>query len=63
MRPKKTNIPIIKQANEELKQLKKDGISEDEIKEAEDKIQKLTDQYISGVDTALDIKEKDIMQI
>jgi len=50
-------------ANEELKQLKKDGISEDEIKEAEDKIQKLTDQFISGVDTALEVKEKDIMQI
>jgi ribosome recycling factor len=50
-------------ANEELKQLKKDGISEDEISEGEEKIQKLTDQFISGVDTALEVKEKDIMQI
>lgn len=50
-------------ANEELKQLKKDGISEDEIKEAEDKIQKLTDQFISKIDVTLDAKEKDIMHI
>ena len=50
-------------ANEELKQYKKDGISEDEIKEAEDKIQKLTDQFISKIDATLDAKEKDIMHI
>ncbi len=50
-------------ANEELKQLKKDGISEDEINEAEEKIQKLTDQFISKIDAVLDVKEKDIMQI
>ncbi|MBI5541979.1 MAG: ribosome recycling factor [Bacteroidia bacterium] len=50
-------------ANEELKQLKKDGISEDEIKEAEEKIQKLTDNFIKKVDDVLDLKEKDIMSI
>jgi len=50
-------------ANEELKRLKKEGISEDEIKEAEEKIQKLTNQYIKKVDDTLDLKEKDIMSI
>ena len=50
-------------ANEELKQLKKDGTSEDEITEAEDKIQKLTDNFIKKVDDILDSKEKDIMSI
>jgi ribosome recycling factor len=50
-------------ANEELKQLKKDGISEDEIKEAEEKIQKLTDTYSKRVDEILEKKEKDIMTV
>jgi ribosome recycling factor len=50
-------------ANEELKQLKKDGTSEDEIKEAEEKIQKLTDTFSKKVDEVLDLKEVDIMSI
>jgi ribosome recycling factor len=50
-------------ANEELKQLKKDGTSEDEIKEAEEKIQKLTDTFSKKVDDTLDLKEVDIMSI
>lgn len=54
---------VRRDANEELKGLKKDGISEDDIKEGEEKIQKLTDQFIKKVDEILDAKEKDIMSI
>jgi len=50
-------------ANEELKQLKKDGTAEDEIKEAEEKIQKSTDQYIAKIDDILAAKEKEILTI
>ncbi len=49
--------------NEELKKLKKDGVAEDEIKEAEEKIQKITDQYIAKVDEILAAKEKEILTI
>lgn len=50
-------------ANEELKKLKKEGISEDEIKEGEEKIQKITDQYITKIDEILANKEKEILTI
>jgi ribosome recycling factor len=42
---------------------KKAPISEDEAKRAQDEVQKLTDQYIRQVDTALAEKEKDIRQV
>jgi ribosome recycling factor len=54
---------VRRDANEELKQLKKDGVAEDEIKEAEDKIQKTTDQYIAKIDDTLTAKEKEILTI
>lgn len=54
---------VRRDANEELKGLKKDGLSEDDIKEGEERIQKLTDQFIKKVDEILDAKEKDIMSI
>ncbi|PKP22329.1 MAG: ribosome recycling factor [Bacteroidetes bacterium HGW-Bacteroidetes-21] len=54
---------IRRDTNEALKKLKKDGTPEDEIKDAEDKIQKMTDSYIKKVDEILEKKEKDIMSI
>jgi len=51
-------------ANEELKKLKKDNkISEDELFTAQDEVQKLTDQYIEKTDKVLAAKEKEIMEI
>jgi len=51
-------------ANEELKKLKKDNkISEDEMFTAQDEVQKLTDQYIEKTDKILAAKEKEIMEI
>lgn len=50
-------------ANEEYKQMLKDGASEDEIKRAEDSIQKLTQEYSDKIDKVIEAKEEDIMTI
>lgn len=51
-------------ANEDLKDFEKEGlISEDELERGEAEIQKLTDQFISQIDEAGKLKEKDIMEI
>ncbi len=50
-------------ANEEAKKLEKEGMAEDEAKQLEDEIQKLTDKYIEKVDTLVEAKEKDIMTV
>jgi ribosome recycling factor len=54
---------IRKDANEKIKKLKTEGVSEDEIKVGEAEIQKLTDAYISKVDQLSEAKEKDIMTV
>ncbi len=50
-------------ANDEYKQMQKDGLSEDETKSAEDLIQKLTDEFTEKVDKIVEAKEEDIMTI
>ena len=52
-----------KDANDFIKSLKNDGLSEDQVKNAEDAIQKLTDTYISKIDSHVDKKEIDIMKV
>ena len=42
---------------------KADGISEDEIKDLEDGVQKLTDAYISKIDGAIEAKSKEILTV
>jgi ribosome recycling factor len=54
---------IRKDANEHIKRLKADGVSEDEIKTGEGEVQKLTDGYIVRVDKLAEAKEKDIMTV
>ena len=54
---------IRKDANDTIKKLKADGVSEDEIKAGEAEVQKLTDKYIAKVDQLADAKEKDIMTV
>ena len=46
---------IRRDANDAFKKLAKQDVSEDEIKELEDQIQKLTDKYIKEVDKAKEI--------
>ncbi|HCN85261.1 MAG TPA: ribosome recycling factor [Sphingobacteriaceae bacterium] len=54
---------IRKDANEKIKKLKSDGVSEDEIKVGETEVQKLTDGNIIRVDKISEVKEKDIMTV
>ncbi|PKV49404.1 ribosome recycling factor [Aquimarina sp. MAR_2010_214] len=52
-----------KNANNEIKKLEKDGLSEDLAKNTEVDIQALTDTYIKKVDEMLSHKEKEIMTV
>lgn len=51
-------------ANDKLKKLEKEGeITEDDLKKAQDSVQKMTDKYTKEIDTLLEAKEKDIMAV
>lgn len=52
-----------KDANDEIKKLKNDGLSEDQAKDAESEIQKITDGFSSKIDALIIAKEKDIMTV
>jgi len=54
---------IRRDANDSFKKLSKDDISEDEIKELENEVQKLTDSYIAKIDDAIEAKSKEIMTV
>ena len=55
---------IRRDAIDEAKTMQKNAeISEDELKGAEDNIQKLTDKYVEQIDNVLEKKEKEIMSI
>ncbi|MBE6054677.1 MAG: ribosome recycling factor [Clostridium sartagoforme] len=55
---------IRREANDKIKSLKKDGdITEDELKNAEEKVQKTIDLYVKEVDSLITAKEKEIMSI
>ena len=54
---------IRREAIEQIKKLQKDGLSEDEAKDAEKEIQDITDKNISLVDKHLASKEKEIMSV
>lgn len=55
---------IRRDANSEIKDAQKEKlISEDEARAAEEKIQKLTDQYIKDVEKLLEAKEADLMSL
>ena len=55
---------IRRDALDEAKAMQKNSeISEDDLKVAEDKIQKLTDKYVEEIDSLLDKKEKEVMSL
>ncbi|MBO8137065.1 MAG: ribosome recycling factor [Desulfotomaculum sp.] len=55
---------IRREAIDELKTAQKDGeISEDDLKRAQDSVQKITDKYVKQIDEILETKEKEIMQV
>ncbi|HYG19481.1 MAG TPA: ribosome recycling factor [Ohtaekwangia sp.] len=52
---------IRKETNEQLKKIK--GVSEDDIKNAEEKVQKMTDEFITRIDQLMKKKEQEIMTV
>lgn len=52
-----------KDANDQLKKMLKDGLSEDEEKLALDQVQKLTDEFTVKVDEKVEKKNKEIMTV
>jgi len=52
---------VRKETNESLKKIK--GVSEDDIKNAEEQVQKFTDDFIGRIDALLKKKENEIMTI
>lgn len=55
---------IRRDVNDHLKKLEKDHkASEDEVKRAQDDLQKMTDKHIKGIDHVLEVKEKEILEV
>ncbi|MHA4738226.1 ribosome recycling factor [Dyadobacter sp. MSC1_007] len=60
----KINIRNIRQdANNSLRKLTKEGVAEDLVKISEDRVQKLTDSFITKVEQIFAAKEKEIMEV
>lgn len=54
---------IRRDGNDALKKLKGSDISEDEIKDLETELQKITDKYIKEIDKAVEVKSKEVMTV
>jgi len=54
---------VRQKSNDELKRIGKEGVSEDIIRDSEDSIQSITNEFTSKIDEILSSKESDIMQV
>ena len=54
---------IRRDGNDALKKLAKEDVSEDEIKDMEEQLQKMTDKFIMDIDAAIEEKSKEIMTV
>ena len=54
---------IRKDGNNALKKLGKTDISEDEVKQLEDELQKLTEKFVKDIDVLMETKSKEIMTV
>ena len=54
---------IRRDGNEAFKKLSKTEVSEDEIKDLQDEIQKITDKYIKDIDVLIEEKSKEILTV
>lgn len=54
---------IRRDGNDALKKLAKEDVSEDEIKDMEEQLQKMTDKFIKEIDEAVDVKNKEILTV
>ena len=60
----KVNIRNVRQdANNSIRKLTKEGVSEDMVKIGEERVQTLTNEHIAKVERIFDAKEKDIMEV
>lgn len=60
----KVNVRNIrKDTNDAIRKLTKEGVSEDAVKQGEERVQKLTDAFIARVDETFVAKEKDILAV
>ena len=54
---------IRRDGNDMLKKLKKEGVSEDEVKDLEDELQKMSEKYVKDVDKIVEEKSADILKV
>ena len=54
---------IRRDGNDAFKKLKGTEVSEDEIKDLESELQKLTDKYIANIDKAVEVKSKEVLTV
>ena len=54
---------IRRDGNDAFKKLVKEEVSEDEVKELQDKLQKLTDKYIKDIEKLMDETSQEIMKV
>lgn len=54
---------IRREGNDAFKKLVKEDVSEDEVKELEDELQKITDKHIKDIDALMEEKSKEIMTV
>jgi ribosome recycling factor len=53
-----------REANEQLKKMEKDGeLTKDDLKKAEEDVQKITDKYIEEIDKLMANKERELMEV
>ena len=54
---------IRRDGNDAFKKLTNQDVSEDEVKDLEDAVQKLTDKFIKKIDAAVEMKSKEILTV
>lgn len=54
---------VRRDANDDFKKLAKQDVSEDEIKELEEQIQKITDKFVKEIEKAVEEKSKEILTV
>ena len=60
----KINVRNIRQdANNSLRKLTKEGVSEDLVKSSEERVQKLTDSFVAKIEQIFSVKEREIMEV
>lgn len=60
----KVNVRNIrKDTNDGIRKLTKEGVSEDAVKQGEERVQRLTDNFIARIDETFASKEKDILSV